>query len=95
MSVFVILGLLFSTGDPAAVQQKIRLDVPGITWASSAAAASSAASSVKGVISVEDNFSDSTLIIIFDDAITTVDGIKEALNEAEYPVSGPPEYLKH
>ncbi|MFZ2197922.1 MAG: hypothetical protein WAV13_09335 [Thermodesulfovibrionales bacterium] len=47
------------------------------------------------MISVEDNFSDSSLIIIFDDAVTTVDGINGALNEAEYPVSGHPEYLKH
>jgi hypothetical protein len=31
MPVFVILGLLFSSGDSAAVQQKIRLNVPGIT----------------------------------------------------------------
>jgi len=31
MSVFVVLGLLLSTGNPAAVQQKIRLDVPGVT----------------------------------------------------------------
>jgi hypothetical protein len=31
MPVFVILGLLFSIGDPAAVQQKMRLRVPGIT----------------------------------------------------------------
>jgi copper chaperone CopZ len=56
--------------------------------------ASSAASSVKGVISVEENFSDSTLTIVFDAAATTVDNIKEALKDAEYPVLGPPEYLK-
>jgi hypothetical protein len=31
MSVLVILGLLVSFGDSAAVQQKIRLNVPGIT----------------------------------------------------------------
>jgi len=31
MSVLVVLGLLFPFGDTAAVQQKIRLDVPGIT----------------------------------------------------------------
>ncbi|MBS1127401.1 MAG: hypothetical protein H6Q93_1390 [Nitrospirae bacterium] len=31
MSVVVILSLLFSIGDSLAVQQKIRLDVPGVT----------------------------------------------------------------
>jgi len=31
MSVIVILSLLFSIGDALAVQQKVRLDVPGIT----------------------------------------------------------------
>ena len=56
--------------------------------------AGSAASSVKGVISVEENFSDSTLTVMFDDTIATLDGIKGALEEAGYPVSGLPEYLK-
>ena len=56
--------------------------------------AGSAASSVKGVISVEENFSDSTLTVFFDDAAATVDAIKGALEEAGYPVLGPPEYLK-
>ena len=56
--------------------------------------AGSAASSVKGVISVEENFSDSTLTVMFDDTVATLDGIKGALEEAGYPVSGLPEYLK-
>ena len=56
--------------------------------------AGSAASSVKGVISVEENFNDSTLTVVFDDDAVTVDGIKSALKEAGYPVSGSPGYLK-
>ena len=56
--------------------------------------AGSAASSVKGVISVEENFNDSTLTVVFDDVAVTVDSIKSALKEAGYPVSGSPGYLK-
>jgi len=56
--------------------------------------AGSAASSVRGVISVEENFNNSTLTVVFDDDAVTVDGIKEALKEAGYPVSGTPGYLK-
>ena len=56
--------------------------------------AGSAASSVRGVISVEENFNDSTLTVVFEDAAVTVDGIKAALKEAGYPVSGSPGYLK-
>ncbi|MBS1127402.1 MAG: Heavy-metal-associated domain [Nitrospirae bacterium] len=56
--------------------------------------AGSAASSVRGVISVEENFNDSTLTVVFDNDAVTVDGIKAALKEAGYPVSGSPGYLK-
>ena len=77
-----------------AVKQKIRLNVPGVTWASSGAAAGSSASLVKGVLSAEENFNNNTLTIVFDDAVVSVEEIKEALKAEGFPVSGPPEYVE-
>jgi len=46
---------------------------------------------VKGVISADDG--EGSLTIIFDDAVASIEAIKEALKKSGYPSEGEAEYL--
>ena len=92
--IILIMAFMVVPLTASAADRKIRVRVPGITWASSALAASDAAKSVAGVSFVDDDMINATLTIIFDDSKTDLDAIKAAMEKAGFPVEGDPEFLK-
>lgn len=74
-----------------AGDQKRKFSVPGVFCATSAMSAIAAVTSVSGVISADDDTTNRTLTIVFDDAKTSVEKIRAALAKEGFPVSGEPE----
>jgi copper chaperone CopZ len=57
-------------------------------------AARDAAAAISGITFVDDDMIQATLIMVFDDAKTGVEQIRDAMKKAGFPIEGEPEYLK-
>lgn len=57
-------------------------------------AASDAARSIAGIASVDDDMMNTSLTIIFDDAVTDIEKIKAGMKKEGYPIEGDPEIIK-
>ncbi len=57
-------------------------------------AARDAATSIPGITFADDDMMNATLTIVFDDAKTSIEKIRAAMNKAGFPMEGEPEYLK-
>lgn len=56
-------------------------------------AARDAATAIPGVTFADDDMMHATLTIVFDDAKTSIDQIRDAMKKAGLPLEGEPEYL--
>ncbi len=70
-----------------AAQQTVKLSVPGMTCASCPYMVKQAISTVDGIKSVEATMEDRSATVVFDDALTSVDEIKQATAGIGYPSS--------
>jgi mercuric ion binding protein len=82
-SVLALIG--FMTPVPVfAAEQTVTFSVPGMTCASCPFIVESAMSAVEGVITVNADSDTRTALVIFDDAIATIDAISAASVSAGY-----------
>lgn len=73
-----------------AGMQKKKFSVPGMMCATSAMTATAAVTALPGVVSADDDTSNQTLTIVFDDEKASVEKIREALKKENLPVRGEP-----
>ena len=70
-----------------AAEQTIKLSVPDMTCASCPYMVKQAISAVDGIKSVEATMEDRSATVVFDDALTNLDEIKQATADIGYPSS--------
>jgi len=70
-----------------AAEQTIKLSVPGMTCASCPYIVKASIEMVDGIISVEATMEDLSATVVYDDAITNIDEIREATAGVGYPSS--------
>jgi copper chaperone CopZ len=85
--IFIITVLMLCAA--VAVQAAVvgyTIPVPGVVWGSTAARARGAVEPIEGVSEVKTNITSHTLTVRFEDTVTGLDAITEALNIVGYTV---------
>ncbi len=82
-SVLALIGFMAAVPVFAA-EQTVTFSVPGMTCVSCPFIVEAAISGVEGVIAVTADFDTRTALVVFDDAITSVEGITFASASAGY-----------
>ncbi len=84
---FLSIALAVVSAPAFAAEQTVTLSVPGMTCASCPFIVQAAISGVDGVQSVETSLETLTAVVVFDDAVATVDDITFATLSAGYESS--------
>lgn len=83
---FAVLAMILSTPAIAfAGEQTVKLSVPGMSCASCPYMVKQAISTVDGIKVVEATMEDRSATVTFDDALTSIDEIREATANIGYP----------
>ena len=93
--VLVLFCALVSCQTAIAEQQTVKLTVPGCKWTGTAARVGSILNSINGVAQVATDPANHTATVTFDTTKTTVDAIKKALADGDFPAEGEPQIIKN
>ena len=76
-----------------ADEKTVKLTVPGCKWAATAAMVGSILNDINGVSKVDTDPEKHTATVTFDTKKTSVEAVKKALADGEFPVEGEPEFI--
>ena len=90
----VLLFLILLQNSVFAAQIKVKFKVDGITWISTSAEAEAIPKRQTGVQSSEVDMVDSSVTVIFDDTVTSIEKLKAIFKKEGFPVVEEPLILK-